>query len=166
MLWITETSFELLIILPLSWELGLQVYATTFSVNLVVNHYTQILRWQLALFAFYMGGVLTLSLAICKLLRVQQLSFCRTVGDRSFFLATEQYLFGTILMFLTGIKVRTGTLQTQTKILKVKVLIYDFVVRKEMHQTQREPFHGEIIGEVRQGGGGAGLGVLTQILEN
>lgn len=32
---------------------------------------------------------------------------------------------GSIPTFLKGIKVRTGTLQTQTKILKVKVLIYD-----------------------------------------
>jgi hypothetical protein len=57
---------------------------------------------------------------------------------------------GSVPTFLKGIKARTGTLQTQTKILKVKVLIYDSVVRKEVHLTQRESFQREIKGEGRQ----------------
>lgn len=45
-----------------------------------------------ALFAIYMGGVLTLHLAICKLLRVHQLSLGRTGGDWGLLLATAQCL--------------------------------------------------------------------------
>lgn len=67
-------------------------------------------------------------------------------------LATEQKPLGSTHTFLKGKKVRTGTSQTQTKILKVKVLIYDSMGRKEVLQIQREPFQRERKGDAREAG--------------